>query len=256
MRVFIRNQINELIPTICEGIQYAKTAEQNEALMIYSDCLDAIRSVKISLESGLSKERYESYNEMVSVVESSIEGLKSGQDDGNKSVEGLIKIADNLTCEEEVKLEVVFFPYKSSMWDSMESVWRAANDDSNCNAYVVPIPYYDKNPDGTFGEYHYEGGDLPKDVPVIHYDIYNLEKHMPDIIYVHNPYDDYNRVTSVDPKFYSSELKKYTNMLVYIPYFATGNMQADTFGNLPFYRNVDYIITQSPKINGFFDKSL
>lgn len=36
--------------------------------------------------------------------------------------------------------EVVFLPYKASMWDSLESVWRDADADKNCDAYVVPIP--------------------------------------------------------------------------------------------------------------------
>ena len=38
--------------------------------------------------------------------------------------------------------EVVFLPYKASMWDSLESVWMAAEEDEDCDAYVVPIPYY------------------------------------------------------------------------------------------------------------------
>ena len=48
-----------------------------------------------------------------------------------------------------VKLEVVFLPYKVSMWDSLESVWMAADEDSDCDAYVIPIPYFDKNKDGS-----------------------------------------------------------------------------------------------------------
>ena len=40
------------------------------------------------------------------------------------------------------KLEVVFFPYKASMWDCMESVWENVSKDEDCNCYVVPIPYF------------------------------------------------------------------------------------------------------------------
>ena len=32
------------------------------------------------------------------------------------------------------------------MWDSLESVWQAADADPDCDAYVVPIPYYDTPP--------------------------------------------------------------------------------------------------------------
>ena len=60
------------------------------------------------------------------------------------------------------KKEIVFLPYKASMWDSLESVYLAAKEDENCDAYVVPIPYYDKNADGSLGEMHYEGSEYPK----------------------------------------------------------------------------------------------
>lgn len=75
----------------------------------------------------------------------------------------------------EDRKEVVFLPAMASMWDSLESVWRAADDDPDCDTYVIPIPYYDKNPDGSFKEEHYEGNQYPKDVPITHYDEYDLE---------------------------------------------------------------------------------
>lgn len=39
------------------------------------------------------------------------------------------------------------------------------------------------------------------------------------MIFIHNPYDDGNIVTSVHPFFYSKNLKQYTDDLIYIPYF-------------------------------------
>ena len=36
----------------------------------------------------------------------------------------------------KVRKEVVFLPYKASMWDSLESVWKAAEEDPDCVAYV------------------------------------------------------------------------------------------------------------------------
>lgn len=121
------------------------------------------------------------------------------------------------------KKEVVFLPYKASMWDSLESVWKAADEDPECEAYVIPIPYYDKNPDGSFKEMHYEGDLYPKYVPITNWQEYNLEKRHPDVIFIHNPYDQYNFVTTVHPNFYASVLKKQTDKLVYIPYFVHQN---------------------------------
>ena len=65
--------------------------------------------------------------------------------------------AENNVKHMPTKLEAVFLPYKASMWDSLESVWKAADEDPNCDVYVNLIPYYDNKPDGSFKEMYYEG---------------------------------------------------------------------------------------------------
>lgn len=132
----------------------------------------------------------------------------------------LIELQDGIKYDlPEDKKEIVFLPYKASMWDSLESVWKAADANPDCNAYVIPIPYFDKNPDGSFREEHYEGDQYPQNVPITRYDEYDLEERHPDVIYIHNPYDECNHVTSVHPYFYCKNLRNYTDKLVYIPYF-------------------------------------
>lgn len=125
------------------------------------------------------------------------------------------------------KKEIVFLPYKASMWDSLESVYLAAKEDENCDAYVVPIPYYDKNADGSLGEMHYEGSEYPKNIEITPYEEYNLEERRPDAIYIHNPYDDKNYVTCVPERYFSSHLRNYTEQLVYIPYFILEEIKPD-----------------------------
>lgn len=131
----------------------------------------------------------------------------------------LFEIEESIQKDIKLRKEVVFLPYKASMWDSLESVWVAADADPECEAYVVPIPYFDKNPDGSAKEMHYEGDLYPDYVPITHYDDYNIEQRHPDMIYIHNPYDEANYVTSVHPMFYAKRLKELTECLVYIPYF-------------------------------------
>lgn len=156
----------------------------------------------------------------------------------------------------KVKLEIAFLPYKASMWDSLESVWMAADGDPDCTAYVVPIPYYERNTDGSIGTYHYDGGDMPEYVPVVHYDDYHLPERQPDIIYIHNPYDQDNFVTTVDPRYYSSELKKYTGLLVYIPYFSTSGGMSEGQSLCRAYLNADYIVVQAEKYKDFYDRTI
>jgi len=149
--------------------------------------------------------------------------------------------------------EIVFLPYKASMWDCLESVWMAACEDRSCDVYVVPIPYFEKNPDGSFGQMHYEGDEYPEYVPITNWREYKIEEHRPDMVYIHNPYDNQNLVTSVHPAFYSIELKKYTDMLVYIPYFiGIGNKVEEHFCILPGVLYSDKIILESEEVKQIY----
>lgn len=165
----------------------------------------------------------------------------------------LVSIAECVKTEIKVKLEIVFLPYKASMWDSLESIWMAADADPDCDAYVVPIPYYERNADGSLGAYHYEGGEMPDYVPVTRYDSFHLEKRRPDVIYIHNPYDQGNFITSVDPRYYSAELKKYTDLLIYVPYYATSGGMSERQSLCRAYLSADYIVVQAEKFKKFFD---
>jgi len=166
----------------------------------------------------------------------------------------LTQVKESIERDIKVRKEVVFLPYKASMWDSLESVWKAAVADPDCDAYVIPIPYYDKNQDGSFREYHYEGTQYPGYVPVIWYENYNFAERQPDQIFIHNPYDHCNIVTSVHPFFYSQNLKQFTEELVYIPYFILAEVDPENeraveaiehYIAMPGVQNADKVIVQS-----------
>lgn len=166
----------------------------------------------------------------------------------------LICIENSVKNDIQVKTTAVFLPYKASMWDSLESVWKAADEDPNCDAYVVPIPYFDKNPDGSFREMHYEGNEYPKYVPITSWETYDVETEHPDMIFIHNPYDEFNHVTSVLPMYYSKKLKADTDLLVYIPYYILGEINPNNkesvenmqhFCTVPAVIYADKVIVQS-----------
>lgn len=145
--------------------------------------------------------------------------------------------------------EILFLPYKAAMWDSFESVWEAAEKDPDCDAYVMPIPYYDKNPDGSFGELHDESGDYPEYVPVLDWKEHDIESWKPDVIYIHNPYDENNYVTSIHPDFYAKRLREFTGKLVYIPYFIHQNDEVkDLYCVQPGVLYADTVVLQSEKV--------
>lgn len=183
--------------------------------------------------------------------------------------ESIIQAKETYEKEFPDKKEVVFLPYKAAMWDSLESVWMAARDDEECDAYVIPIPYYDLDENRNFKEMHYEGDLYPKYVPITSYEDYDLEERHPDMIFIHNPYDEFNTVTSIAPEFYSSKIKDFTEKLVYIPYFVLGEIKPDNeeaiekmshFCFLPGTLYADQVIVQSEDmrqiyINEFLKKA-
>ncbi len=175
------------------------------------------------------------------------------------------KIERSAASEIKITRLIVFLPYKASMWDSLESVWMAADADENCRALVIPIPYFDKNPDGSVKEYHYEGDQYPKNVPITDFESFDFGKEHPDEIYIHNPYDDMNYVTSIHPFFYSKELKKFTEKLVYIPYFVLDDPDVENEAALEHIKgfaitkgviNADEVIVQSEVMKTAYVKVL
>ena len=160
----------------------------------------------------------------------------------------VLNVCDAL-AQEQTKKEIVFLPYKASMWDSLESIWRAAClDRERCNVHVVPIPYADLTEDRQIREWHYEAKSFPKDVPITHYSAIDLEKMHPDVIYIHNPYDYGNLLTSIDSNYYSDKLKNYTDCLVYVPYFVVGARWPETHNRLVVYQNMDWMVVQREKM--------
>ncbi len=163
------------------------------------------------------------------------------------------------SAKEDIEIEtlVIFLPYKASMWDSLESVWRKRKDEPGTTALVIPIPYFDKNPDGSMKEAHYEGDQYPKDVPVISFENYDFGAAHPDEVYIHNPYDEMNYVTSVHPFFYSENIKKFAEKLIYIPYFVLNEPDLenkDTIEHIADFAvtrgviNADEVIVQSEQM--------
>lgn len=255
MRKFMKKSILEIFQTMYEAHknikQFIEKKDFENANIILGDCQNTAIQIGEAIESSegegfVTVSYLEEYCEAVYEVSTSF--LDNYNENKAQKVldKVLIKAENSVKNDIKVRLEIVFCPYKASMWDSLESVWKAADEDPDCDAYVVPIPYYDRNPDGSFGEFHYEGSGFPAYVPITHYAAYNIEQMNPDIIYIHSPYDEYNTVTSVDPRYYSYELKKHTDMLVYIPYYVVAheNVNESMFNNSACI-HADRVILQS-----------
>ena len=259
MRKFQKEQAENFIQLLAEAHKEIRVNIEKKnyepVLVTLADCQDGAIALGNLIEAAEGEEcvtisLLEKYCELVFQIHTDISG--GGYVDAIKTDKSLRKaltqIENSVRNDIKVRKEVVFFPYKASMWDSLESVYLAAKEDPDCDAYCVPIPYFDRNADGTFGQMHYEGGEYPKNIEVVSYLSYSLEERRPDVVYIHNPYDDCNRVTSVHPNFYSRNLKPYTDKLVYIPYFVTPDVLTEEFCLMPGCMNADLIVVQSEEI--------
>lgn len=237
---------------------------KDEVIDILQECQDAAIAIGTQVEKE-EKEPQDVIQELEKYCESlyefSIFMSKENLTKMNDTLENVETAIENIA----VKTIICFLPYKASMWDSLESVWKAADEDSECDAYVIPIPYFDRNADGTLGEMHYEGDLYPSYVPITSYEEFDLEEIRPDRIFIHNPYDEYNRVTSVHPNFYSKKLKEYTENLIYIPYFVLGEVNIENedavesmshFCKVPAVLYADKVIVQSEQMKQVYVKVL
>lgn len=269
MRLKVRNKIIELVPTIIEGINFIQNSDDDTAIKVLDDCRDAVISIFNTLDGTLSEEKIFFYADIISPIIEIINEMKDSIEDRQKVKSLMVEIEillnnlkHKLHNESEVKLEIVFLPYKASMWDSMESIWRAAKDDPRCNCYVVPIPYYvnTENNVSSASILEYEGENFNNDVQIIHYNKYDISVEKPDIIYIHNPYDNINTLTQVPERFFSRNLKQHTNMLVYSPYYVSlaynKVLDKNYLYKAPGVFNSDKVISQSFEISELFYKIL
>ena len=265
MRKTQKIQLLDILQTLREAHEaikkYISRCEPEMARALLSDCQQSAIQIGAVVEESEGEDcptvrLLEAYCEGLYQVSAGIPETVSAQKAYKMLNKALYQIEESVNTDISLRLEVVFLPYKASMWDSLYSVWRAADADPSCDAYVIPIPYYDRNPDGSLGTFHYEGGMYPDDVPVIRYDQYDFETRRPDAVFIHNGYDNYNYVTSIHPNFYSSQLKKNTEFLLYIPYFVSVDFVSEGMCTVPGCWNANRVFVQSEKIRQEYIRAL
>ena len=115
------------------------------------------------------------------------------------------------------KKQVVFLPCKAKWWSTMEPLWKAYSSNPEYEVHVLPIFYYDCNYNGEIGQKHDERELFPEYVHAGACEKYDFEGIHPDVIVLQVPYDGYSTTMTVHEFFYSSNMQKCTEELVYVP---------------------------------------
>ena len=166
---------------------------------------------------------------------------------GEISCNALKDILDLLKTELEKNVMgrhvALFLPVLERDWAYMQCFWQEAVKNSSWDVYVVPLPYYYKDYDGSPRKVCCEKADFPSEVNAQEYTLLSpeyLEMLHPDVIYIQNPYDGWNAAIAVPEVFYALNLRKYTEKLVYVPPFSLNEF---TKRNEKEYFNMKYYVT-------------
>ena len=194
MEKTLQRQLLEMLQTLEEGIRYIGQ-EGNPAML--RECITAIRAIRETCQQSLPASRQAVYVDLFDGMAQALQQLPDQADQATLQqttdlCQELIEYARQALQKELTRKKImVFLPYKASMWDSLESVWKAAYEDKeHCETYVITIPYCDRNPDMTAKEWHCEAGLFPDYVPVLDWREYSRDKLRemhPDVIFIHNP---------------------------------------------------------------------
>ena len=172
--------------------------------------------------------------------EESAESKYAECDEGVKDT--FASISEAIDSEIVNRRSVLFLPVKAKHFSSMRMAYEMEAATPDTDVYVMPLPYYYKEYDGSFkDEMHIDTEEFIKaNIPVTDYSRFDLSLLCPEKIYINSAYDEYNMAVSVDTRFYARNVKKYTEKLIYIPYFKL--MEFDR-ANYPCWYNMQYYCT-------------
>ncbi|WMJ90187.1 hypothetical protein [Anaerocolumna sp. MB42-C2] len=250
MRKFQREQILELLQTLREAnLELKKQTSPEVAKSLFGDVKEFTTSVVafIDTNAGVRTQAAElllTYSKTIAsalVADNPNEFLSQLQ----RQLPPIEAAVRKLKVD---KIEIAFFPYNLSMWDSLESIYFAAKSDPNCDVYCVPIPWFERDKNGRIINAHFDGDQYPKNIEISDWQKYDVEARHPDVIFIHNPYDAGNYVTTVHPDFYSKRLRNLTDLLVYVPYFVTGETIPEHFASCNACLYAHKVIVENEKV--------
>lgn len=257
VREFI-HRFDRLHEEICQGlrVQEALVEAQGNAIEM-GNLIEQVRGEDDSIICELEQyceAVFELYNEAVrhndAISDEKIKALKLL---GSSIGENARRILE--------RKEAVFLPFSGRYWGALHSVWEAVSSEADWDVYVIPLPYYYKEYDGSFLDMVYNVSEYPQDIPLEDYKKFDLALHHPDVIFIQNPYDEWNSATSIPKEYYSSEIRNYTEQLVYIPYFEVEKFDKESereYWNMNYYCtvpgvvNADIVFVQSEEMKAVY----
>lgn len=166
----------------------------------------------------------------------------------NKLSDAMQMIEKEWSQDARSKKTILFLISHSTEWDNIRLLWKEKLEGPDSVPYLVILPYYDKDYDGSPMEWHMEEIRLTELTGVNPNQILDLKQLTaeylellhPEQIYIQNPYDEWNPNISIPPLFYASSIRKYTDELIYISPYGKGELYGKASRE---YHNMQYYVT-------------
>ena len=212
-----------------EAVDYLYTKDITKSNEIIKDICEAINFINnIIAETGESLDIIEVGNKLG-------ESLKLYQNQKEKVFDTLHLYSKAISAI-KIQYKVLFLPLATEhTWDSMESVYHefAAESMFKTEVVAVPLRLIFKGNENDYNEI-YEDFLTPYGIPITHYDNYSFEDDLPDIVFCNYC------VMSIN-KYLISNIKHYTGLIVYIPYYIYSHDLCHNYGD---FRNALFMQTE------------
>lgn len=173
-----------------------------------------------NLKSELN-ELIQLFNDASVLAEKSFENGDTAS--GNLLLEKCQTLAENAEAIERKlnnsqRNRVIFFTWKAEYWKYYEPYYREEIE-AGSEVLVVPMPYVRLTEERRHTAEYIETEGFPEDVELTRFDEIDYSGVRISRTYIQYPYDDSNGATITRPFFYTESLRKYTDELIYIPWF-------------------------------------
>ena len=260
MRLNIYKQINEMLNTFMEAINYIKNSNNEEInRKLIEDSKLMLNSIDSVLTQNIGSIKDLRVFEQLKKCSKMIDDLlKTNASKDIKALNILDDCAKNLQIlflnYVQYKIHVVFFAELGQKWDAMNSVYEAFENREDCDVKVVLTPIFRKvklngetKTNVIYEDYLTELG-----INFLHFKEYDISKHLPDMAFISNPYES---TTLKD--FWPENIAKFSK-LVYLPYFTAVSYDEKltySIARMPVSRYSWRIIIQSNELKRMYEQT-
>ncbi len=198
------------------------------------------------------------------------EGMGTGDFESNNH---LTQIRNDIEKEWEGRYRnrktVLFLASWYEDWKAIEGLWKEKREDPDCDPYLVVLPYYTKDYDGSPRQWYLEEEQFTVEkqrrIEAKDLTLEYLELLHPEQIIIQNPYDGWHPTIGISPVFYAENIRKYTDELIYVSPFGKGDIEGkDTreYQNMQYYvaapgvMYADIVMVSSEKKKKFYIEKL